>query len=321
MQTINRLFWNKRQPSEAPAGVLMLPLERPYFAALMHVTYRNRSQPQRDARTTHAHDVYHIVLVNKGRGTFVMGTDLVPAEPGQIFITSPGEWHSFGCEEGVHLEYCEVTFEFRDQTGRVLVRPFHEVLAAWTGKTCQPLTTAAAPADLHLLIMQETERMVRMGFARERDYPLYLNASLARIMLALYTQLYRERPVAVANPLTAVREYVHQHCHEALNLDELAALADLTPNYVSRRFKKEFGATPLVYQHRLRVQAAADLLGTTQYPIKHIAEIVGYSDVYFFSRMFRKIQGLPPGQHRKLSYLRAPRPKPNSPIAKSSPKS
>jgi iron complex transport system substrate-binding protein len=41
------------------------------------------------------------------------------------------------------------------------------------------------------------------------------------------------------------------------------------------------------------------LLCTTEYPIKQIAEIVGFSDVYFFSRVFRKIRGEPPGRYRK----------------------
>jgi len=59
-----------------------------------------------------------------------------------------------------------------------------------------------------------------------------------------------------------------------------------------------------VYQHRLRIQAASNLLLTTQHPIKKIADLVGFNDVYFFSRMFKKHKGTPPGRFRRVASSR-----------------
>ncbi|MBI3828138.1 MAG: helix-turn-helix transcriptional regulator [Planctomycetes bacterium] len=320
-----------------PNGVLTIPLDVPYRARLLHATYRNRNQPGRGARNPHKHDVYHVVLVTGGAGRFVIGQEERVAVPGQLFLTSPGEWHSFGSEIGENSEYCEATFEFRaaepaspgrrglrkgggtraqagavnagsasaangasDAGGAVLTIPMHEIVAAWTGRPCRAAAAVSAPADLHLLIMEEIERMVRAGFARERNYELTINAGLARILLALYEHVFSERAApAAAEGLPAAREYLHKHYNEPVGLPELARLAGCSPNYLSRRFKALYGATPIVYQHRLRMTTAAQLLQTTQYPIKQIAELVGFGDVYFFSRIFRKLVGAPPGRYRK----------------------
>ena len=283
-----------------PPGVLTIPRREPYFAKVLHCTFRNVNLPHRSARNTHVHDVYHIILVTGGRGTFVIGKTLQAVEAGQVYFTSPGEWHSFGNAEGEDAEYCEVTFEFHGRAGRRLTLPFDAVLSAWTGKPCRRVSHVAAGAELHGLIMGEIEKMVRLGLAQQPDYELYLNESLSRLLLTLYSQVFRERPSAQRDdPLQRVQEHIHKHFAEPLSLDELAGLAGFTPNYLSRRFKVRYGATPITYQHRLRIQAASNLLLTTEHAIKKIADLVGFSDIYFFSRMFKKYKGSPPGRFRR----------------------
>ncbi|MCW8128801.1 MAG: helix-turn-helix transcriptional regulator [Planctomycetota bacterium] len=298
MDIVNRVYANPVVP-EAHTGVLWIPFEEPYFAHILHTTFRNLGRPSRNARHTHVHDVYHVVLVSKGKGHFVINEQVPVAEPGRLFLTSPGEWHSFGLAEHEDTEYCEVTFEFRTRAGKVLTRPMHEVVAAWTGRPCRAATVVAATADLHLLIMEEIERMARTGFAHEPNYALRMNASLSRVLLALYEHVFSERAASAPEGIPAAFDYIQRHYQEPLALEELARLAGCSANYLSRRFKALYGATPIVYQQRLRMQTAAQLLRTTQYPIKQIAELVGFGDVYFFSRTFRKVLGTPPGRYRK----------------------
>lgn len=298
MNIVNRVFTDPVKKVER-TGVVCVPLEQPYYPHIVHTTYRNRGLASRNARHTHQHDVYHVVLVSGGKGHFVINNELPVAEPGRLFLTSPGEWHSFGIAENENAEYCEITFEFFGRDGTVLTRPMHEVVAAWTGRACQPASVVTASADLHVLIMEEIERMVRTGFAHERNYALRMNASLSRVLLALYEHVFSERAATATEGIPAAFEYLQCHYQEPLALEDLARLAGCSANYLSRRFKALYGATPIVYQHRLRMQTAAQLLKTTQHPIKQIAELVGFGDVYFFSRMFKKIIGVPPGEYRK----------------------
>jgi AraC family transcriptional regulator, L-rhamnose operon transcriptional activator RhaR len=282
--------------------VVTIPLEQPYRLHVIHATYRQQAD-HASTRRPHAHDVYHLVLVSGGRGTFVIGDDILPVASGDLFLTSPGERHSFAKAAGEDTEYCELTLEFIGSDGGVLTRPFHEVLSAWSGAVFAPLGRARANAELHLLITSEIEAMARAGFAQQVDFPLSLAEGTARLFKGLYTHLHRAPPIAAVDRLVPVQLHIQQHYRELLSLDQLSRIADCTPNYLSRRFKERFGATPIVYQHRLRLQAAANLLRTTDHPIKDIADLVGYHDVHVFTRCFRRREGIPPGRYRHERWL------------------
>ncbi|MBA2481893.1 MAG: AraC family transcriptional regulator, partial [Planctomycetes bacterium] len=263
-----------------------------------HTTFRQRSA-QQPSRRPHVHDVYHLVLVTSGTGTFVIGDETVAISTGDLFLTSPGERHSFANAAGEQTEYCEVTLEFIGSDGRVLTRPFHEVLAAWSGMPCAPIARLRANAELHLAIMGGIEAMARAGFSQRPDYPLALAHGAAQLFMQLHTHALRAEAPASVDRLVAVQLHIQQHYRELLSLDQLSELCGFTPNYLSRRFKARFGATPIVYQHRLRIQAAANLLRTTDHPIREIAVLVGYHDVHVFTRSFRSHEGVPPGRYRK----------------------
>jgi AraC-like DNA-binding protein len=66
-----------------------------------------------------------------------------------------------------------------------------------------------------------------------------------------------------------------------------------------RRFREATGTPPHVYLLQCRVASARRLLAETELPIKEIAGRLHYGDVYFFSRQFKKLAGVPPAVYRK----------------------
>ncbi|USQ75334.1 AraC family transcriptional regulator [Ornithinimicrobium cryptoxanthini] len=79
---------------------------------------------------------------------------------------------------------------------------------------------------------------------------------------------------------------------------ELAAAVSLSPSQFSRVFQDRFGMTPHQYLRRLRMDAAADLLTTTDLPLTEVASRCGYYDQSHMSNEFRKIKHMPPGAYR-----------------------
>ncbi|UKS29378.1 helix-turn-helix domain-containing protein [Paenibacillus sp. HWE-109] len=73
----------------------------------------------------------------------------------------------------------------------------------------------------------------------------------------------------------------------------------LTPNYLSRLFKEEFGEKFIDYLAGLRIEQAKHLLVTTTTAIQEIAVKVGYTHTFSFIRVFKKIVGRTPGDYRK----------------------
>jgi AraC-like DNA-binding protein len=79
----------------------------------------------------------------------------------------------------------------------------------------------------------------------------------------------------------------------------LAYELGMTASTLRRRFKEAAGTTPHQYVLQSRIAEAKRRLGATDEPIKSIAKRLGYRDVYFFSRQFRAITGVPPALYRR----------------------
>jgi len=85
---------------------------------------------------------------------------------------------------------------------------------------------------------------------------------------------------------------------EKHTVPSLARLAGLSPTHFSRVFKSSFGTSPIDWLRRERISQAKRRLADTVDDIKEIAEQVGYSDRYFFSKDFKKHTGFTPTQFR-----------------------
>jgi AraC-like DNA-binding protein len=104
------------------------------------------------------------------------------------------------------------------------------------------------------------------------------------------------------NPLTsAIIEYLQEHYMETLTSDQLERQFNYSYRYISSVFGHDTQMTPMVYQKKVRIARAQDLLSYTQFELKEIAEVIGYSSVHEFSRHFKAQVGLPPGKWRENS--------------------
>ncbi|HEX5219266.1 MAG TPA: AraC family transcriptional regulator [Verrucomicrobiae bacterium] len=96
-------------------------------------------------------------------------------------------------------------------------------------------------------------------------------------------------------------EHMVRHLNEPVRISTLAAVAGLSPSHLFSLFKLATGFTPLAFFIGLRVQRACELLADPQSSIKEAAELVGYSDRYYFSRVFKQVMGVPPGAYRRAA--------------------
>jgi len=66
-----------------------------------------------------------------------------------------------------------------------------------------------------------------------------------------------------------------------------------------RRFRQTTGTSIHAYALQCRIAAAREMLGSTDLAIKEVASRLGYTDVYFFTRQFRQLSGVPPAAYRR----------------------
>lgn len=93
------------------------------------------------------------------------------------------------------------------------------------------------------------------------------------------------------------RMYLDEHFREDFELTSLAALCGLSEPYFRRLFLRVFHETPAEYRCRLRIAYAEDLLLSGSCSVTQAAQLCGYSDPAYFSRVFRKTTGLCPMQY------------------------
>ena len=93
--------------------------------------------------------------------------------------------------------------------------------------------------------------------------------------------------------------FVDFHYFEPLSLESLSIKYSVNKNYLSTRFHKEVGMTVTDYINLTRVRRSCEFLRTTTLNMPEIAERCGFSDANYFTRRFRKIQGVSPSQYRK----------------------
>lgn len=101
-----------------------------------------------------------------------------------------------------------------------------------------------------------------------------------------------------SSTFSVMLEYINEHFGEDITILGLSKRFNLNPNYISQLFRKELDKTFTEYLTGLRMNQAAVLLRTTSIPINEIADQVGYKDYFYFSKMFKKIMGVPPRGYR-----------------------
>lgn len=93
--------------------------------------------------------------------------------------------------------------------------------------------------------------------------------------------------------------YILNNFQKDISLDEVSRQADISPYYFSKLFKQETGKNFIEYLTEVRLEKAKQLLGDYQYSIKEICGMSGYSDPNYFSRIFKKYEGVTPSEYRE----------------------
>lgn len=109
------------------------------------------------------------------------------------------------------------------------------------------------------------------------------------------------RPVSQERIQTMLA-FIHQHYAEKLTLDQIAAAAIISRRECLRCFRSCIQKTPFEYLMDYRIRMAEQLLRTTSESITQIALQAGFGTGAYFTKIFRQLRGLTPGQYRKNAH-------------------
>ncbi|MDD6627465.1 MAG: AraC family transcriptional regulator [Lachnospiraceae bacterium] len=96
-----------------------------------------------------------------------------------------------------------------------------------------------------------------------------------------------------------IQEYIRTHYIEGFSSQEIEDVSGLSYKYAGTLFKEATGQTIKEYQCTLRLRKAEQLLKETNQPIAEIAQLTGFSDVFYFSKIFHREKGCSPSEYRR----------------------
>ncbi len=103
--------------------------------------------------------------------------------------------------------------------------------------------------------------------------------------------------------LRRVFDLAQRQLHKEWTVEQLAALYPCSEAHLFRVTQQQFGRSPMAHLTRMRMEYAARLLRSTEWPIQHIGEIVGYPTSANFSTRFRSWSGMAPREFRQNGRL------------------
>ncbi|MEK3884051.1 AraC family transcriptional regulator [Paenibacillus sp. PL2-23] len=155
-----------------------------------------------------------------------------------------------------------------------------------------------------LACVQLMEQLVHEFTMRPPGYELACKTLMLSILLHLLRlQQSRSRSLASQHDsrlLRLVEEMEHSPAEEWSNR-LVADRLGLSMDHAAKLFKQLIGLPPGEFVHSLRHREARRLLRETELSIEQIGDAVGYAGIHYFSRMFRKHEGISATEYRKLS--------------------
>jgi AraC family transcriptional activator of pobA len=242
----------------------------------------------------HKHDFYLSILFTKGSGTHDVDFTTYHVKPGYVFMLSPGQTHDWKLSKDVEGYIFFHTKDFYDQAySSVTIRQF-------------PFFQSIYNSPLIVLKGQNQETITRL-FKDILEEQLAQKPLKQQKLLALTNYVYVELS-RCSLPAMAVE---HQNVHYLGRVRELEGLVDL--HYKSLKLPREYAALMNMTEKHLNrickatlnkttgqmivdriILEAKRLLVQTQLPVNRVAELLGYIDNSYFSRLFKKQSGETP---------------------------
>ncbi|WP_196809812.1 response regulator transcription factor [Butyrivibrio sp. MB2005] len=94
------------------------------------------------------------------------------------------------------------------------------------------------------------------------------------------------------------KRFILEHIQEDICVDDIAMTVHLNASYLMRTFKKGTGVSILEYITNERIKLAKEILLSTDYPVTKVAELVGYPNYSYFTKIFKKSVGVGPKGYR-----------------------
>jgi len=248
-------------------------------------------------RPLHLHKELEVILVLRGEGSVSNERSRFSVSAGDVLLFESGEVHELsGGEDGLQLLALQISRSFcKRYCPQLRNIRFRETCI--DGRYDQMRVSVLRQTLLHAFAAYLDRSLA--GTFRSMSYVNKLFENL--LELVPYVILDQTELVGETKRKERIRRillYLEEHYREPIRLTDLAEMEKISQTHLSHFFREQLHITFQDYLSRLRVEAAMEMLRTTDLSLTSIAYECGFSDPKYLNQGFRKIIGLAPAQWR-----------------------
>jgi AraC family transcriptional regulator, arabinose operon regulatory protein len=214
-----------------------------------------------------------------------LGGRVLPCQSRTLMIWRPGEAHHYGT---TGTPWSHTWIHMDGPFLRGLIRD-HDI-------PCSTPVSLEDPASMEKLVTEVHREMAHSAGPDNRILQNHVEICIRDLARTLRT---RHSAATVPDRYHEIKQYIEEHFAEWIYLEDLARKFHLSPPHLSATYKKHFGISPMDHVIRLRMQHAVHLLSDCNLNISEVGAKVGYEDVYYFSKLFKKHHGMSPKMYRR----------------------
>jgi len=232
---------------------------------------------------------YDLVVVTQGQGVYEGGGERFEVQRGTAMCFRPRTRYQGRQRPGRPLAMAYIHFQFLDGRGRP---------AAPSPDLLPPLRSLPEDPSFLIALAQKAVAYLRRG--HPSGAARWLGAALMELLSERERPRYRGYELEQSRRVEELCEAVRREPKRPWSLEAFANALSCSPDHAGRLFRKYAGRTPMDFVIDMRIQSAKSLLQSSSHSVARIGEILGYSDVYAFSKQFKARTGRSPTGYRGL---------------------
>ena len=235
---------------------------------------------------------HELIFVCEGNGTIVIGENRYPMKKGMLFYIPPGVQQTIEPRAQNPEHYMTVHF-----SGSRMVL---DTEGKWNHRgNIQTLRQPLSQEITDYIPLEELfEKLLDTWNDKGPSYE-FVAATLLRQLLIWVSQnnIKQSKNHAISLKIDRIIEYLRQNINRKVTLEELSGIAGLSTFYLSRAFKDATGYPIIMYFNKMKIEKAKELLIEGNKKVKEVAYELGYTNEFYFSRMFKRVEGLSPKEY------------------------
>ena len=239
----------------------------------------------------HTHNHTELFYIVGGRGQFLLQDQLYPVNASNLVIINPNVTHTEVSLNAQPMEYIVLGID-----GIELATGENS-----NGQFC--ILDHFESVEISGCLRNILREMEQKSTGYEDVCQAYMEILIIRLMRNTALAVPSDPQVVSGNRQCAtVRRYIDLHFKEPLTLEQLAEEAHMNKYYLSHTFKREYGVSPINYMISRRIEESKYLLAETDLSMSHIAQLLGFSSLSYFSQVFKRTQNMSPMEYRQSQH-------------------